>query len=290
MKRRKRPLAYKCILVTGGEGTMGSYIKSVFPKSEVLLAGKNFLDVTDKNKILQIIKQYKPDLVIHLAALTNVDFCEQNPSIATKVNYEGTKNVALACRKFHIPLIYVSTAAVFDGKNPPNGGYTERNIPNPTSVYAKTKFQGEKIIKKLLKKFYIIRIGWLIGGGKKDKKFISYVFDKIKQGETINAVNDRFGTIAYAKDVIEFIKEISSYQRYGLYHFACNGKCSRFDIVNVLRDTINKDAKIIPVASKMFEADFPAPRPKMEILRSTKSNFNKPWQEVLKQYVKQELL
>lgn len=269
---------------------MGGYVKDVFNESDVFLAGKDTLNVANPQEVSKIINDFKPNLIIHLAALTDVDFCEQNPDIAKKVNYEGTLNIATACKAHNIPLVYLSTAAVFDGKNPPKGGYTERNTPKPMSVYAKTKFKGEKIIKKLLKNYYIIRIGWLIGGGKKDKKFISYVFDKIKQGKSINAVSDRFGTIAYARDVVEFIKKKSSFQQYGLYHFACNGKCSRFDIVNILRDMINKDAKVIPVESKIFEVDFPAPRPKMEILRSTKSNFNQSWQEVLKQYIKQELL
>lgn len=280
---------FKKILVTGGLGTVGGYVREVFPESEVYLMDKNNLDITQKRQAARKIRKLKPDLIIHLAALTDVDFCERNKELAMKVNFQGTKNMALACQSVNIPLIYISTAAVFDGKSPPVGGYTEDDLPCPVNTYARTKLLGEKAIQSMLSQFLIIRVGWLIGGGKKEKKFISYVVERIKKGETVKVVNDKFGTIIYAQDLLTFIKQKLVNSEFGLYHFGCLGVCSRFDIAKTIRDLLNKKAKIIAVSSKEFAKKFSAPRPEKEILTSNKIVFQKTWKKTLKDYIEKEI-
>lgn len=287
---KNRNYFYKKILVTGGYGSIGSYVAQIFNKSKVILAGKDSLDVSKKNHILKHVNKYTPDLIIHLAALTDVDLCEKKKKLAMDINFNGTKHVASVCKKYNIPLVYISTAVVFDGKNPPLNGYTEEDIPSPINVYGKTKLMGEEIIKSLLKKFLIVRIGWLIGGGKKEKKFIKHVFQKIKNGETIYAVNNIFGTLIYGKDVVRFIKERLKNNEFGLYHLACSGICSRFDMALALKFILNSKSKIIPVNAKKFEGAFPAPRPKKQVLRSIKKSINKSWKDSLGEYVRNELL
>lgn len=282
--------SFKKILVTGGEGTMGNYVANVFNKSGVFLASKNILDVTKKKQVIHVISDYKPDLIIHLASITDVDFCETHQTLAEQVNFGGTRNIVFACKTFNIPFVYISTATVFDGNNAPKEGYTENDTPSPITVYGKTKLEGEKIIKKHLDRYIIVRIGWLIGGAEKEKKFISLVRNKIERGETVRAVNDIFGTISYAQDVWLFIKEKLEKREFGLYHFACQGVCSRFDMAKILKEMINPKATIIPVSVKDFHKQFPAPRPKMQIIRSVKHSFNKPWDVVLKQYISSELI
>jgi len=280
---------FKKILVTGGLGTVGGYVQKAFKNSEVCLMDKNDLDITQKRQVEKKIRKLKPDLIIHLAALTDVDFCEKEKSQAMKVNFQGTKNVASICQSVNIPLIYISTAAVFDGKSPPVGGYTEDDFPHPINTYARTKLLGEKVIQSMLNQFLIIRVGWLIGGGKKEKKFISFILGRIQKGETVKVVNDKFGTIAYAQDLLTFIKQRLVNSEFGLYHFGCLGVCSRFDIAQTIRDLLNKKAKIIPVSSKEFEKKFPAPRPQWEVLQSRKIPFQQPWEVVVKNYIKKEL-
>lgn len=280
---------FKKILVTGGSGTVGGYVRSVFPESEVYLMAKNELDVTQKPQVARKIRKLKPDLIIHLAALTDVDFCEKEKAQAMKVNFKGTENVASVCQLVNVPLVYISTAAVFDGKNPPAEGYSENDFPCPINTYARTKLLGEKAIQSRLNQFLIVRVGWLIGGGQKEKKFISYIVERIQKGETVKVVNDKFGTIAYAQDLLTFIKERLINSEYGLYHFGCSGVCSRFDIAQVIRDILNKKAKIIPVSSKEFEKKFSTPRPEKEILASRKIPFHQPWSVVVKNYIKKEL-
>lgn len=276
------------ILVTGGKGAVGKYVKTVFDKNTVFLLGKESLDVTDINHVQEAFKKLKPDVVIHLAALTNVDLCEKNQKLAKKINFDGTRNVALICKSNNIPLIYVSTSAVFDGKS--MNGYSERDIPNPVNTYAKTKLLGEKFIMENLDKYIIVRAAWMIGGAKKEKKFISYIFDKIKKGETLRIVNDKFGTLTYSRDLLSFIKDRLSNYDYGLYHYGSTGVCSRYDMANFVKNFLNSSSKIIPASSREFEEKFSAPRPKYEVIRSMKYPFKDSWKNTLKKYITNDLV
>lgn len=278
------------ILVTGGMGTVASYAKAIFNESAVFIMGKADLDVTKIDQIEKVFDEIKPTAVIHLAALTNVDLCEKNPDLATQINTSGTKNIVVMTKKHNIPLVYISTSAVFDGKNLPDGGYSEEDKSQPANIYAKTKLLGEKAIEKNLKNYIIVRGAWMIGGGKKEKKFISYIFKKIKNGETLRVVNDRFGTLTYAKDLLEFVKERLNKKEFGLYHFGSMGMCSRYDIANFIKKELKSSSIIKPVSSKEFSEQFPAPRPIYEVIKSVRFPFKSSWQTVLKNYMKTELL
>ncbi|MBI2613568.1 MAG: NAD(P)-dependent oxidoreductase [Candidatus Levybacteria bacterium] len=278
------------ILVTGGMGTVGSYAKAAFNESAVFIMGRMDLDITNVNQIKKVFDKIKPTVVIHLAALTNVDLCEKNPDLAKKINADGTKNMTLIAKKYNIPFVYISTSAVFDGKNLPNEGYSEEDQPHPANVYAKTKLLGEEIVKENIKDYIIVRGAWMIGGGKKEKKFISYIFDKIKNGETLRVVNDRFGTLTYAKDLLEFVKERLSRKEFGLFHFGSKGMCSRFDIANFIKKEFRSNSIIEPVSSKEFAEQFPAPRPTYEVIKSVKFPLTSSWQTTLKNYMENDLL
>lgn len=288
MRRNYPNISLKKILVTGGFGTVGGYIKKVFKNSKVILTDKNTLDVRNPKDIKNCIEGVKPDIIIHLAALTNVDFCEKNEDLAMDVNFRGTQNISKACKKYNIALVYISTSAVFYGGN--LDGYSEEDIPNPSNIYAKAKLMGENSIQKTLSKFLIIRAGWMIGGGKKEKKFISYIVDKIKNGNTVYAVDDKFGTITYARDLLRFVKERLKKSEFGLYHYGSKGICSRYDIACHIRDMLNKNANIIAVSSKKFEKVFSAPRPKYEVLRSIRMPFTATWKKVVKDYIIKEII
>ena len=276
------------ILVTGGMGTVGSYVKTVFNESTVFLPAKDVSDVTDLNQVQKNIEEINPDLIIHLAALTNVDLCEKNEDLATKINFEGTKNIALMSKKYKIPLAYVSTSAVFEGKN--KNGYSENDKPNPINIYAKTKLLGEEVIVKEIDNYIIVRGAWMIGGGKKEKKFISYIFDKIKNGEPVRAVSDKFGTLTYAKDLLLFIKDRVLNNEYGLYHYGSSGICSRYDIASFIKNELKSISQISPASSLEFEDKFSAPRPAYEVIKSVKYPFKTLWQETLRKYIISDLL
>ena len=219
----------KKILITGGKGTVGSYISKVFNKDKynLLITGKEELDVTNKKQVFSKISKFNPDVVIHLAAKTNVDECERSPKDCFLVSSKGTKNIAEGCKKTGSLLIYTSTSAVFNGKKK---GYFEDDNPDPINVYAKAKLEGEKHIKKILNRYFIVRAGWIIGGGKLEKKFISIIIDLSKKKKELKIAQDKFGTLVYAKDLVNFFEELVSEKHpHGIYHFGTKGICSRLD-------------------------------------------------------------
>lgn len=133
----------KKILITGGKGVLAGYVRKSLNGESVFAPNHQALDVTDKKAVESFFKKIKPDIVIHLAAKTNVDECEKKPKEAFLVNSEGTKNIAVACRKYKAFLVYVSTAAVFDGRK---NCFYEGNRKNPVNIYGKSKLLGEEYI------------------------------------------------------------------------------------------------------------------------------------------------
>ena len=148
------------ILVIGGTGRLGRVLNVILQKEKytIIPLGSNELDLTGKNVVDKIIR-YTPDYIIHTAALSSVDECERHPNLAYNINTYGTERVANAALKLKVPLLYISTDYVFDGKNPP---YSEDDEPNPVNVYGKSKLQGEDFVKRLSSSI-IVRVSWLFG-------------------------------------------------------------------------------------------------------------------------------
>ncbi|MFC1623859.1 dTDP-4-dehydrorhamnose reductase [Candidatus Omnitrophota bacterium] len=285
------------LLVTGAGGMVGSYATSVFGDSNLTLTdvidGYFYLSVEDSISVEKLIDDIRPDFVLHLAAATDVDKCEIEQEWAFRVNREGTRNVALACKKSNSTMIYVSTGAVFNGekKNP----YIEIDPASSLNKYGISKYEGEMVIKSLLEKYYIVRASWMIGGGKNDKKFVGKIMQKIMSGEkSIKVVNDKFGSITYARDLLYRIKELIKTDRFGTYHMTNEGMHSRYDIAKEIVNILGKaDVRIIPVSSDEFP--LPAPRSRSEALENRNLklmnlNLMQPWKDALKEYIKDELL
>lgn len=286
MRKRKKIT----VLVTGAEGMVGSYVSVVFGSDSYnnILASKTVLDVTDRARVQRYIRKYKPNVVLHLAAKTDVDACERDPVITSRVNYEGTKNIADICKKLGCILIYISTSAVFKGDKK---GFLEHDIPDPVNVYGKSKLEGEKYILDHLANFYIVRAGWMIGGGKKEKKFVSYIINQAKNDTPLHVVNDKFGTVTYARELIEFLKIlIEKKYPYGIYHFGSKGICSRFEMAKTILKTIKKKIPVNAVSSSMFMSTFSAPRPNFEVIKSSKYKFTKTWRQSIKDYITNEII
>lgn len=288
------------ILITGAAGMLASDIVPVLIKQghEVIQTDINQrflaiakLDITDSNEVFRQVKKIKPDYVFHLGAETDVDLCETDPDHAFYVNAFGTENVVLACRKYNIKLLYVSTAGVFYGdKEEP---YIEFDTPRPINIYGKSKLEGEYVVKNMLSEYFIIRAGWMVGGWEIDKKFVYKIVQQLKSGKKkIVVVNDKFGSPTFTKYFAENFMEIINTNRYGIYHLACKGSCSRFDIaVKIVEFMGLKDkVEVNPVTSDKFP--LPAPRARSEIMRNFKLDMlglnNMPhWEECLKEYIQE---
>lgn len=285
------------ILVTGAAGMVGSYLSEVFHDVELILTDIvgdfSRLDVCDPTAVRQMVQEVHPDVVLHLAAATNVDRCQQEPDRAYRTNSIGTQNLALACQATNTLLVYISTAGVFWGDKPEP--YTEFDDPRPANIYGDSKLQGERIIASLLQRYYIVRAGWMVGGGQRDKKFVGMIANQIIGGRTkLRVVNDKFGSPTYAKDLLGGIKRLLGTGYYGLYHMVNAGTGSRYDVALAMRDIMNRpDIEIEPVSSAYFP--LPAPRARSEMMRNYKlellgCDWMRPWPDALAEYITGELI
>lgn len=298
------------ILVTGAAGMLGSALVS-----ELIRAGHDVsvtdidtsqarpwgkagptlrhLDVRSAQGVSEACRGVRPDFVVHLAAETNLEVCEQDPDGAYHTNALGTKNVALACRANAIPLAYVSTAGVFDGEK--ETAYIEFDDPNPINVYGRSKYEGERFVSHLLDRYYTVRAGWMVGGGAKDHKFVAKIVDQLRRGQrVIHAVSDKLGTPTYAPDFARCFSLLVETGSYGLYHMACRGEGSRYDVAARILEVLGRDdVELREVESAFFKDEFFAPRPRSEIMRNLVlelqgMNTMRPWRTALEEYLRNE--
>lgn len=286
------------VLVTGAAGVVGGYVAEVFADHEIVLTDirgdYERLDIRDPVECRRVIGGFGPELVLHLAAATDVDQCEKDPDFAFATNAIGTQNVALAAREAGAVLVYISTAGVFSGDKP-DAPYTEFDTPGPANVYGESKLAGERIVETLLDRFYICRAGWMIGGGEKDKKFIGKLVEIIESGTTeLRAVNDKFGTPTYARDLATGIRSLVETGYYGLYHMVNRGGSStRYDVAVALLELLGRtELTVEPVSSAFFP--LPAPRARSEAMVNYKLellgiNGQRHWRDALEYYVREEL-
>lgn len=286
------------VLVTGAAGVVGGYVREVFADHELALTDirgdVDRLDVRDPEQCRQVIGEFRPDVVIHLAAATDVDRCEKEPDLAFATNAIGTHNVALVCREVGAVCVYTSTAGVFGGEKA-DAPYTEYDPPGPANVYGHSKLAGERSVETLLERYYICRAGWMVGGGPADRKFIGKMLEILDGGTTtLRAVSDKFGTPTYARDLADGIRGLIETGYYGLYHLVNRGgACSRYDVAVALVELLGReDVTVEPVSSAYFP--LPAQRARSEAMTNYKLellgiNRQRHWREALEWYVRNEL-
>lgn len=248
------------------------------------------LDVRSRAQVDQWFGRTRPSFVIHLAAETDLEVCEKSPDHAFATNALGTKHVALACQAADVPMAYVSSAGVFDGEK--DGPYIEYDQPNPVNVYARSKFEGERYVQMFLPRFYIVRAGWMVGGGPKDHKFVAKMLNQLKQGaRVLYAVGDKLGTPTYAPDFARCFTRLMQTESYGVYHMACRGQASRFQVARKILDVLGyTGVDLVEVSSDFFRDSYPVLRPRSEIMRNLVLdlqglNSMRPWEESLREYL-----
>lgn len=264
------------VLITGAGGMVGSYIDFGIKTDH------KTLDITNLEQVLKFVKEKKPQAIIHLASETDVDHCDKEPDHAYLVNGIGTYNMALAAREVGAKLVYISTAGVFDGNKV--GPYTETDQPNPQNYYGRSKYVGELVVQSMLEDYIIGRACWIFGGGPgKDKKFVAKIISMLDRPE-IKAVNDAYGSPTSAKDMVQAIKKLISEDARGLYHLSNKGSCSRFEVAQVIVDTLKPGLKLTPVGLDYFPGAY---RVKNETM-SSKVPLMRPWKEALMEYLETE--
>ena len=254
----------KKILITGSTGQLGNSLGKVFKSRYDLVStsrtkpNKNtnyFLDITNSLLVKDMVSAISPDIIINLAALTNVDLCESNPDLAHAINFQGVKNLV---NVFKGPIIHLSTDYVFDGKL---GQYKENDITNPINVYGVTKYKAEKFLLEKSKGSLVIRTNVLYDYQSKVKSsFLNWVVDSLKRGEKIKVVDDQFNNPTWTDSISVVVDRAIKADLNGLIHWGDFDWISRYDFANKIADKFNLQSNLIePI--KTEELNQVAPRP-----------------------------
>ena len=247
-------------------------------------------DVRDLASIRKSIIDFEPNLIINLAALTDLEFCEKEQENSWLTNALGAENLGLVANELDVPYVYISTAGIFGGER---DLYNDFHAPNPLSVYAQSKYYGEQYVLNRVKKHYVLRAGWMMGGGPgKDKKFINKIYKQICAGASeLFVVDDKLGTPTYTVDFANGLCAIVESGQYGLYNQVCNGAASRFVVAQefVKLMGLADKIKVTVVPSDYFKEQYFAPRPASEKLVNLKLNQRglnrmRDWQVCLQEY------
>jgi len=289
----------KKIYIAGCGGMLGEAFYSQFKNEyEIRCTDKDvneewlkFLDFRDFEAYKKEVEEFQPDYLFHLGAYTDLEFCEQNADETYLTNTLGVENAVYLANKLDIPLLYISTAGIFDGKK---DLYDDWDAPNPLGVYARAKYMGERFVVEYAKRFLVCRAGWMMGSGpKKDKKFIQKIMKQLKDGKKeLFIVNDKDGTPTYTQDFAKNVKALIELEYWGLYNMVCGGQTSRLEVTEELLDILGfKDkVKINVVSSEYFKDIYFAERPPCERLDNRKLrirnlNLMRDWRVALKEYI-----
>lgn len=291
------------VLVTGACGMLGSLVCSALKGKHTVVPtdilpsplpsptgrgeceGYEVMDISDTGCVFDTINRVRPEMVIHCAAMTDVDGCERDPDAAHKINAVGTWNLACACASIDCPIAYISTDYVFDGER--GEPYTEFDTPNPMSAYGASKLAGEAAVRELCPKHFIVRTSWLFS-----PKGKNFALTMLRLSETRNewtVVADQFGSPTYAKDLAEFLVGLVGSPLYGTYHYTNSGSCSWFEFAQAILNAAGKtQVKIVPITTEEWPT--PTRRPKNSVLRHYRMELlgrdnARPWQDAVAEFI-----
>ncbi len=237
------------------------------------------------------VGEFAPDILFHLGAHTDLEYCENNPDDAYRTNTLSVEHAATLVNAHNIPLVYISTAGIFNGEKQL---YDDWDCADPLGVYARSKYLGEMLVASRVSKHFICRAGWMKGGGpKKDKKFISKIMRQLAAGaKTINVVDDKLGTPTYTIDFARNLEVLIGTEFYGLYNMVCGGVTSRLEVAEELLRILGLEetVEINAVDSNFFSKDYFAPRPACERLVNYKLDLRginqmRDWRVALSDYI-----
>lgn len=278
------------VLITGAGGQLGQDLLRVLaPRHECIGWTRQELDVTDRRLVQELTAQLRPDAIVHAAAYTQVDLAETHPDDAYMVNAFGACHMAQAAAAIDAKLVYVSTDYVFDGRK--GEPYTEHDPTNPLSAYGESKLLGEKFVRAFCSKHFIVRTSWLYG--KSGSNFVTKILALAEQRKELTVVDDEFGSPTYTYDLAECIGRLLPAERYGVYHAANRGWCSRAQFAEeIVRLGGWDDVRVVPIRSDQLA--LPAARPAHSALddaalREAGLPRMREWQPALKAFVQDDL-
>lgn len=272
------------LVITGAGGMLGKALASCLETRDHQVKGypKEQLDVTNYHQVMEILLNDRPELVIHAAAYTKVDQAESEPDLAYLINGYGTENIAVACSKLNIPMLYVSSDYVFDGEQ--NRPYQPWDQTRPLSVYGKTKLAGERAVLHHLSQFYIVRTSWLYGPN--GRNFVDTIHQMALEGKPLRVVSDQWGSPTCTLTLSETIADLIVTKRWGIYHGTDGGTTNWCDFARQIVTGMN--ITVTPTETKDFPR--PATRPKYSVLDKmtlthTIGREMVPWTDALAMYL-----
>jgi dTDP-4-dehydrorhamnose reductase len=240
------------IFITGIRGHLGQALQNTLTEHEVSGVDLPECDITQRSSIQQAITTALPDLVIHSAAMTDVEGCARDPEQAYRTNGMGTQNVVLSCQETGADLLYVSTNEVFDGTA--ERPYLEFDSPHPVNPYGRSKLAGEWFTSRLLTRFYIVRTAWLYAPGGRNFSNPQRIIQLADERGQLQVVTDEIGSPTYALHLARAIGQLITTEQYGIYHFVNEGVCSRFDFVREVLRLADRDPDLVePTTLDAFE-------------------------------------
>ena len=289
----------KKIYIAGSGGMLGDAFYHEFKSSYELKCSDlddsedwiSYLDFRDYKKYRDEVMGFAPDYLFHLGAHTDLEYCENNIDDTYNTNTLSVENAVLIANELDIPLLYISTAGIFDGSK---DWFDDWDLPNPICHYARSKYAGELYVQGNAKRHLILRAGWMMGGGpNKDKKFIAKLMNQLKAGKKeLHVVDDKLGTPTYTCDFAKNAKLLLEEEIWGLYNLVCGGLTGRFEVAEEVLDffKLSDEVKLTKVNSEFFKKEYFAPRPDSERLINAKlniRNFNimRDWKVCLEDYL-----
>lgn len=253
----------------------------------------SYMDFRDVVAYKKDVEDFKPDYLFHLGAYTNLEYCEEHAEDTYATNTMSVENAVYLANQLDIPLLYISTAGIFDGAK---DLYDDWDLPNPLGVYARSKYMGERYVAENAKRFLVCRAGWMMGAGpNKDKKFIQKLMKQLKDGKKeLFIVDDKDGTPTFTHDFAKNVKALIQNEYWGLYNMVCGGQTSRLEVAGELLKLLKLEetVKITSVTSDYFKDVYFAERPPCERLVNRKLelrnlNLMQDWRVALVQYLDQ---
>lgn len=289
----------KKIYMAGSGGMLGeAFFKQFKNEFELKCTDKDvnedwlsYLDFRNFDEYKKDIFEFMPDYLFHLGAYTDLEYCEKNADDTYLTNTIAVENAVQIANELNIPILYISTAGIFDGNK---DLYDDWDQPNPLGVYARSKYMGERYVVENAKRFLVCRAGWMMGAGpQKDKKFIQKLMKQIKEGKKeLFIVDDKDGTPTFTHDFAKNVKALFEKEYWGLYNMVCGGQTSRLEVANELLSLLHlkDEIKINVVNSDYFKDIYFAERPPCERLENRKLklrgiNLMQDWKSALKEYI-----
>lgn len=268
------------LLVTGAGGLLGSKVADLASKRDCKVYSAYLtrippaglpvkLDVSDEEMVFKVVAGVRPDVVIHCAALTNVDKCEVDDDLARRINIGGVQSTAKAAKQVDAYLIYISTDYVFDGSK---GMYKEEDVPNPINFYGYSKLQGERAVEKAGGEYLIVRTSMIFGSKPASGKinFALWLLDKLNKGEAVKVLVDQHVSPTLNTNLAEMLLESCERKLTGIYHMSGASRVSRYEFAVKLAEVFGLNKNLVKKA-KMDELSWIARRPKDSSLDVSKA-------------------